>query len=261
VLAATFDDTVVAVQDAVAALQKALTFGLQYGPMADVAVTALERWERSQPQVRDLHLYCYLSARTQLSMLRISSVSFFFPEKVLLCRTIFGQVRRYCGSWRHEYCRCWTLTSLRPQTWSRQRLLMQSKVRQPQALLPYTLCRCAAPSHWGAGYRTDMLEMHSASSRTDDDQEGEEAAGEEEVLEAQREAGKEARSILRGAAAAARRAQLRRQEVASNTSERTTQTTVHCQAHGPADTAWVCLALKHPDQAGRRFGPARYMCV
>ena len=74
VLAATFGDTVLAVQDAVAALQKALTFGLQYGPMADVAVTALERWERSQPQVRDLHLFCYLSARTQLSMLRISSV-------------------------------------------------------------------------------------------------------------------------------------------------------------------------------------------
>ena len=39
------------VQDIVAALLKALTFGLQYEPMADVAVTALERWERERPQV------------------------------------------------------------------------------------------------------------------------------------------------------------------------------------------------------------------
>lgn len=52
-----------------------------------------------------------------------------------------------------------------------------------------------------------------AALRADDDVEGEEAAGEEDVLEAQREAGKEAHSIQRGAAAAARRAQLRRQEV------------------------------------------------
>ena len=69
-----------------------------------------------------------------------------------------------------------------------------------------------------------MIEMHDAFSHTDDDQEGEEAAGEEEALEAQREAGKEARSIQRGAAAAARRAQLRRQEVGPNTTGRMTKT-------------------------------------
>ena len=63
-----------------------------------------------------------------------------------------------------------------------------------------------------------MIEMHNASSHKDDDQEGEEAAGEEDALEAQHEAGKEARSIQRGAAAAARRAQLRRQEVGPHTS-------------------------------------------
>jgi hypothetical protein len=41
----------VAAQDVLAALQKALTFGLQYEPMAGIAVTALELWERERPQV------------------------------------------------------------------------------------------------------------------------------------------------------------------------------------------------------------------
>lgn len=34
-----------------AALQKALAFGLQYCPMAENALSALERWEHAQPQV------------------------------------------------------------------------------------------------------------------------------------------------------------------------------------------------------------------
>lgn len=58
-----------------------------------------------------------------------------------------------------------------------------------------------------------MADARPRSTRTDGEQEGDEAGGEEDVLEAQREAGKEARFIQRGAAAAARRAQLRRQEV------------------------------------------------
>ena len=41
----------IAAQDAVAALQKALAFGLQYCPMAGIALSALERWEHAQPQV------------------------------------------------------------------------------------------------------------------------------------------------------------------------------------------------------------------
>jgi hypothetical protein len=71
--------------------------------------------------------------------------------------------------------------------------------------------------------------VHASSSCTDDDLEERETVDEEDVLEAQPEAGKEARSIQRGAAAAARRAQLRRQEVSS--------------IHHLACTTSVCIAM------------------
>jgi len=39
-------------QDLLAALQTALGFGLQYEPLAAIALATLERWERQRPQVQ-----------------------------------------------------------------------------------------------------------------------------------------------------------------------------------------------------------------